>query len=74
MEQDIDINLIHISELSSSKSLDREDLLLISKHDETIDKNYVSMKSTVGQLESDLSTIIKNDISVDEINRKINIL
>ena len=74
MEQDIDINLIHISELSSSKSLDREDLLLISKRDETIDKNYVSMKSSIGQLESNLSTIIKNDISVDEINRKINIL
>ena len=74
MEQDIDISLIHISELSSSESLDREDLLLISKHDETIDKNYVSMKSTIGQLESNLSTIIKNDISVDEINRKINIL
>ena len=66
--------MIHISELSSSESLDREDLLLISKRDETIDKNYVSMKSTVGQLESNLSTIIKNDISVDEINRKINIL
>lgn len=74
MEQDIDINLIHISELSSSKSLDREDLLLISKRDETIDKNYVSMKSTIGQLESNLSTTIKNDISVDEINRRINIL
>ena len=70
----MDINLIHISELSSSESLDREDLLLISKRDETIDKNYVSMKSTIGQLESNLSTIIKNDISVDEINRKINIL
>ena len=50
MEQDIDINLIHISELSSSKSLDREDLLLISKHDETIDKklcfNEINSRST----------------------------
>lgn len=50
MEQENNLQMIHISELSNAHSINEDDLLLISKYDETIDKNYVSMKSTIGQL------------------------
>lgn len=72
MEQENNLQMIHISELSNAHSINEDDLLLISKYDETIDKNYVSMKSTIGQLQSNISSAVKKDIGIDDINNKIN--
>lgn len=72
METENSLKMIHISDLSNAHSLNEDDLLLISKHDETIDNNYVSMKSTIGQLESNISSAVKKDIGIDDINNKIN--
>ena len=72
MEQENSLKMIHISDLSNAHSINEDDLLLISKYDETIDKNYVSMKSTIGQLESNISSAVKKDIGIDDINNKIN--
>ena len=71
MEKEDNLKIIHISDLSTAHSLNEDDLLLISKYDETIDKNYVSMKSTIGQLESNISSAVKKDIGIDDINTKI---
>ena len=72
MEQENNLQMIHISELSNAHSINEDDLLLISKYDETIDKNYVSMKSTIGQLQSNISSAIKKDIGIDDIRDKLN--
>ena len=72
MEKEDNLKIIHISDLSNAHSLNEDDLLLISKRDETIDKNYVSMKSTIGQLETNISSAVKKDIGIDDINKKIN--
>ena len=74
MEQENNLQMIHISELSNAQTINEDDLLLISKYDETIDKNYVSMKSTIGQLESNISSAIKKDIGIDDIKDKLNTL
>ena len=72
MEKEDNLKIIHISDLSNAQSINEEDLLLISKRDETIDEHYVSMKSTIGQLESNISSAVKKDIGIDDINNKIN--
>ena len=72
METENSLKMIHISDLSNAHSLNEDDLLLISKHDGTIDNNYVSMNSTIGQLESNISSAVKKDIGIDDINNKIN--
>ena len=72
METENSLKMIHISDLSNAQSINEADLLLISKHDGTIDNNYVSMKSTIGQLESNISSAVKKDIGIDDINNKIN--
>ena len=72
MEKENNLQMIHISDLSNANSLNENDLLLISKRDGTIDNNYVSMNSTIGQLESNISSAVKKDIGIDDINNKIN--
>lgn len=74
METGNSLKMIHISDLSNAHSINEDDLLLISKYDETIDKNYVSMRSTIGQLQSNISSAVKEDIGIDDINNKINTL
>lgn len=72
METGNSLKMIHISDLSNAHSINEDDLLLISKYDETIDKNYVSMRSTIGQLQSNISSAIKKDIGIDDIRDKLN--